>query len=253
MLQAKAMPASSPTISVIVVCRNPGSGLHTTLDSLWCQSHPPELIVIDGASNDGTREWLEARRRRLAMLISEPDRGIYEAMNKGVAGSTSDWVFFLGADDRLAAPSVLAEVHTHLASTDAAVAVGEARFDDGRLYPFAGTDAAIRRNFVHHQAAFYRRSLFDRHGGFDPTLRIQADYEYNLRLLHAGEVFTRLPIRVSECTSGGLSDSGRWANYCEEIIVRHRHFPSAHCLPWDALAMIRYLRKKLVTAHPRHG
>lgn len=229
---------------MIVVCRNPGPRLHAALESIWSQTFRAEIIVVDGASTDGTREWLEARSDRITTLISEPDNSIYDAMNKGIAAVTSEWLLFLGADDSFASPATLNEATKHLADTQADVVVGEARFDDGRLYPFRGSDAAIRRNFVHHQATFYRRSLLERHGAFDTTLRIQADYEHNLRLLHAGAVFTSIPLRIAECASGGLSDSGHWANYREEISVRHRHFSFWRCWPWDGLALIRYVRKQ---------
>ena len=246
MLSAKAMPASPPSISVIVVCRNPGTRLHAALASIWNQTFRAEVVVVDGASTDGTREWLEARRDRIQTLISEPDNGIYDAMNKGIAAATSEWLLFLGADDSFATPSTLTEAAKHLAGTHAAVVVGEARFDDGRLYPFRGSRAAIRRNFVHHQATFYRRAVFARYGAFDTSLRIQADYEHNLRLLRAGAEFTALPLRLAECASGGTSDSGRWANYREEITVRHRHFPAWRCWPWDLFAVLRCARKKVV-------
>ena len=240
------MPASPPSISVIVVCRNPGARLRTALESVWAQTFLPELVVIDGASTDGSREWLESQRPRIAALVSEPDAGIYPAMNKGLAATTADWVLFLGADDRLATPTTLAEAANSLATTDASVASGEARFDDGRLYSFGGIHTAIRRNFVHHQATFYRRALFTRHGSFDSSLRIQADYEFNLRLLRRRERFARLALRVADCASGGLSDSGRLQNYREEIVARHRHFAAVRCLPWDALSVARFIRKQIL-------
>ncbi len=247
------MPASSPSISVIVVCRNPGIRLHRALESIWSQTHSAELIVIDGASTDGSREWLETQRPRITTLVSEPDGGIYDAMNKGIAQATGEWVFFLGSDDRLASPRVLADVVPLLAQTRDFIAVGEARFDDGRVYAFSGVNPAIRRNFVHHQAAFYRRSCFVSHGAFDLTMRIQADYEFNLRLLNAAKTFATLPLSISECSAGGLSDSGRWTNYREEISVRHRHFPAWRCFPWDVLSVIRCLRKKILLTCRRHA
>lgn len=236
------MPA--PLISILIVCRNPGPRLRAALDSLWGQQNAAvEIVVVDGASTDGTAEWLAENRSRLAACLSEPDHGIYDAMNKAVAQATGEWILFLGADDRLAAPDVLARAAAELSRTTASVLVGEARYDDGRRYPFAGVHAAIRRNFVHHQAAFYRRELFTRHGAFDPSLRIQADYDYNLRLLRAGATFAPLPLHISNCAPGGASDSGRWANYREEITARHRHFPAWRCWPWDASVVVRWLRK----------
>src|SRR4051812_37303583 len=83
MLASNAMSAA-PSLSIIVACKNPGARLHAALASVWEQKHvQPELIVIDGASTDGTREWLESHRARCATLISAADAGVYDAMNKG--------------------------------------------------------------------------------------------------------------------------------------------------------------------------
>lgn len=239
-------------ISIIIVCKNPGPRLHAALESIWEQtlSPTPQIVVVDGDSIDGTREWLDGRRHRIDALVSEPDDGLYAAMNKGVALALGQWVLFLGSDDRLSAPSSLADAALVLAKTTATVVSGEARFSDGRIYRFAGAGAAIRRNFVHHQATFYRRDVFARHGGFDKSLRIQADYEHNLRLLVAREPFHPVSLRVAECAGGGLSDSGRWANYLEEISVRHRYFSAWRCWLWDLLAIARCVRKKTILSFP---
>src|SRR6185312_9288122 len=86
MVNLKAM--SPVSISVIVVCRNPGPRLRAALESVWNQrGTQAELVVVDGASTDGTREWLEQQRSRLGTLISENDSGVYEAMNKGLAAA----------------------------------------------------------------------------------------------------------------------------------------------------------------------
>jgi putative colanic acid biosynthesis glycosyltransferase len=238
------MPA--PLISVVLVCRNPGARMRDALESVLLQEEAEkEVVVIDGASTDGTREWLETQRIWLGTLVSEPDSGVYDAMNKGVNAARGDWVLFLGADDLLAT-GVLSQLGPALRQSAAGVVVGEASYDDGRSYPLADPRAAIRRNFIHHQAAFYQRTLFTAHGRFDAGLRIMADYEFNLRLLQAGVRFQSVPVRVAACTSGGLSDAGRWSSYREEITVRHRHFPAWQCWPWDLGSVARCLRKKAV-------
>jgi putative colanic acid biosynthesis glycosyltransferase len=237
---------SVPLISVVVVCRNPGSRLRDALESVLLHEEAEvETVVIDGASSDGTREWLETQRPWLSTLVSEPDSGVYDAMNKGVAAARGEWVLFLGADDRLLT-GALSHISPLLQQSEAGVVVGEASYDDGRSYPLADTRTAVRRNFVHHQAAFYRRSLFTAHGRFDAGLRIMADYEFNLRLLQAGVVFQSAPVHMAACTSGGLSDAGGWTGYREEIAVRHRHFPAWQCWLWDLAAVARWLRKKLL-------
>jgi putative colanic acid biosynthesis glycosyltransferase len=243
-----------PLISVIIACRNPGPRLARAVESVRMQDFSAhEIVVIDGASSDGTREWLSANAGSLGTVVSEPDGGVYEAMNKGVARAKGEWVLFLGADDELAGSSVLKRAAALLDPGAGDVFAGEARFDDGRIYRFAGAGAAVRRNFVHHQAAFYRRTLFARLGGFDGGLRVQADYDFNLRLMRAGCRFQSLPLRVAECASGGLSDQGSWQNYREEIAVRHRHFGSVRSAAWDAGSVVRCFRKKILGAVKHHA
>jgi glycosyltransferase involved in cell wall biosynthesis len=252
MLAANAMSAA-PIFSVIVVCKNPGAPLHAALTSVWAQRDAAlELIVIDGGSTDGSRAWLESQPSRIATLISEPDHGIYDAMNKGVARARGEWVCFLGADDRLAGEGVLGETATWMKQTEADVVSGEAAFDDGRIYKLQARVNPLVRNFVHHQATFYRRALFAAHGGFDTTLAIMADYEFNVRLWKKGVRFKSIPLRIAACGVGGLSDAGGWRGYREEIVVRHRHFSAARCLPWDALSVARFFRKKTILSIARH-
>jgi putative colanic acid biosynthesis glycosyltransferase len=239
--------ADSPLISVIVVCKNPGPSLYEALTSVWAQRHiVPELVVVDGASTDGSRDWLETHRSRLAAFRSEPDAGVYDAMNKGIATATGKWVLFLGADDRLASDTVLGQATGLLAITQARVATGEAAYDNGRVYRMDPQPNPVARNFVHHQATFYRRELFTQHGSFDRALAIMGDYDLNARLWKNKVEFTALPLRVANCRSGGLSDAGGWRGYREEITVRHRYFPLVRCLVWDIGSIVRFLRKKML-------
>jgi glycosyltransferase involved in cell wall biosynthesis len=220
---------------------------------VWEQQHvAPEIIVIDGGSTDGTREWLATQQRRFGVWVSEPDAGVYDAMNKGVARARGDWVYFLGSDDRLCGENVLGEVLNWAGKTDAGVLAGEAAFDDGRIYKFRSPVNARARNFVHHQAAFYRRGLFEENGGYDASLAVMADYEFNLRLWKSRIRFKPIPLRIAACGTGGISDGGSWRVYREEITVRHRYFPAARCVLWDALSVVRFLRKKILRSIARH-
>ena len=238
------MSAALP-FSIIIPCRNPGPKVRDALASVWAQSGVGiELIVVDGGSTDGTREWLESNRSRIAVLLTEPDQGIYDAMNKGIAAAHSEWLMFLGADDRLN-PGVLARALGH-PNAQGDVLAGAAAYRDGRVYRFSPDTSPAARNFLHHQAALYRRDLFERFGRFDTTLRIAADYDFNLRLWHAGVPIAPVPIDFAVCGIGGKSDGGAWAVYREEITVRHRHFAAPRCWWWDAAAMARFLRKQVV-------
>ena len=237
---------------MIVVCKNPGPRLESALLSVWEQRElRPELIVIDGGSTDGTREWLETQRPRIATLVSESDKGVYDAMNKGLTAARGEWVLFLGADDELSTDLALSAMHLQLQQTAGGVGVGEAVYADGRSYRLAAAPNPRARNFVHHQAAFYRRSLFGEKGGFDPTLAVMADYDFNLRLWKSHVRFKPFPLLVTRCGTRGLSDRGSWQGYREEIRVRHRHFAAYQCWLWDVVSVLRYLRKKIVRSLAR--
>jgi glycosyltransferase involved in cell wall biosynthesis len=245
--------SAAPPISVILVCKNPGARLHAALDSVWAQLHvQPEIIVIDGASTDGSREWLETQRARISTLVSEPDDGIYAAMNKGIALARGEWVLFLGADDRLVGDMILSEALNWMRKTEAGVAAGEAAYDDGRIYKLDSRVNPLARNFVHHQSTFYRRTLFEENGDFDTKLAVMADYELNVRLWKNRVRFKPIPLRIAACGTRGTSDSGHWRGYREEITVRHRYFSAHRCLWWDALSVVRYVRKKIVRSLFRH-
>lgn len=245
MLAAIAM-SGAPTLSVIVACKNPGSRLSTALSSVWEQQHVQlELLVIDGGSTDGSREWLEARRDRCAAVMFEEDGGAFAAMNRGVACARGDWIYFLGTQDRIAGDRVLSETINWTRKTEAGVVAGEAAFDDGRIERLRSNANPIARNFVPRPAAFYRRTLFEENGGFDPSLTVMADYEFNVRLWKGRVRFKPIPVRVAACGVGGPPVVSPWQEFREEIAVRHRYFSAARALPWDALTLLRYVRSRL--------
>ena len=249
------MPAA-PSISVILVCKNPGPRVKAALGSIWQQLHVhPEIIVVDGGSTDGSRAWLESQRERLTTLISEPDAGIYPAMNKGVARATGDWILFLGADDRLVGDMVLSESVNWMKKTEAGVAAGEVAYDDGRIYKLRSHVNPCARNFVRHQGTFYRRSLFAENDGFDPALAFMADYDFNVRLWKNRVRFKPIPLRITASSLRPASHSGRWQATREEIKVRHRYFSLIGCLPWDAVSVLRFVLRKIPSpfTRPRSG
>lgn len=241
------MTDPTPTFSVIVVCKNPGDRLRAALRSVWDQRWTkPELIVVDGGSTDGAREWLESEKARIDTLISEPDRGVYQAMNKGLAAATGTWVIFLGADDRFDNDMALSATLEFMHGTEAGVVCGEARYDDGRLYHMRSRPNPPARNFLHHQSTFYRRALFAENGVFDESLAVMGDYDFNLRLWKQRVRFKPIKLRIAECRSGGLSDGGSWRVYREEITVRHRYFPAWRCWLWDLASVVRFVRKQII-------
>jgi len=235
-------------VSVILVCRNPGQPVRDAVTSVLGQRSAAgdaallELEIVDGASTDGTLAWLQALDDPRVRWTSAPDDGVYAAMNLGLQRARGTWCLFLGADDVLAHPDVLRTVAPRLRASTADLVAGRAAYTDGRAYR-PRPDRAAWRNFAHHQACFYRTETLRRLGGYDATLRIQADYDLNLRLLRESGDVEVIPEQVARCAPGGLSDAGRWENYREEITVRHRHIPAWRALGWDGAAVLRWARK----------
>jgi len=216
-----------PLLSIIVVTYNAAATLQGTLESVWAQDGDWwELLVIDGASTDGTAEIVKRQAGCLAYWQSQPDRGIYDAMNQGVDRARGQWLYFLGADDQLE-PGVLAQVQPFLREP-AVLCYGDVRFSNGAVMQSAMNSRMVFQNMVHHQAAFYHRSLFADFR-YDTSLRILSDYELNLRIYLQGLPTRRMDLTIAHCYAGGASSqlplslretnqvrrrylSGRWRN-----------------------------------------
>lgn len=187
-------------ISIITATRQDVDTLPDCLASVAGQSYPDrEHIVIVGTSTDGTLAVLEAHRPQFAALVSEPDQGLYEALNKGLALATGDVVGFLHADDLFADANVLARIAAAFATpTDQGTVeavygdlVYVAKQNTGRVIRYwrAGEfqPARLRWGWMPpHPTLYLRRSVLQRHGGFDPCYRIAADYDLILRMLGGG-------------------------------------------------------------------
>jgi glycosyltransferase len=204
-------------ISIITVTWNVCDTVSDCLASVAAQTHADcEHVVIDGASTDGTRELLEAHRAQLAVLVSEPDRGIYDALNKGLARVTGDVVGLLHADDVFADAQVLARVAEAFADPAVEAVYGDlvyvAREAPDRVIRYwrAGDfqPQRLRRGWMPpHPTLYLRRSVYERIGGFDTRYRIAADYDFMLRVLTqlSGQV-RYLPQVLVRMRLGGVSN-----------------------------------------------
>lgn len=175
-----------------------------------------EYIVVDGASTDGTHAALEPFKSRLNTIVSEPDRGIYDAMNKGLALTTGDVVGFLNADDRYAHAEVLARVARAFKDPDLQACFGDlAMLSQGeganvlrcwRSSPFR--PGAFNRGWMPpHPTFFARKEVYSRLGGFRPEFRIAADFELMLRFLEKHRIHsTHIPEVLIHMRAGGASN-----------------------------------------------
>jgi len=180
-------------ISIITVCFNSAATINDTLRSVADQTHADiEHIVVDGASADQTLALVRANASDKLKLISEPDQGIYDAMNKGIAAASGEFVGFLNGDDMFAQASSVSDLvaAVRLADADAVYAdlVYVRAGDTNAVVRFwrSGKFSASRLRFgwmPPHPTFYVRRELLQQVGGFDASMRIAADYDLMLRVL----------------------------------------------------------------------
>ena len=209
-------------ITVITVAFNAEHTIAETLDSVAAQVHPDiEHIVVDGASTDGTLEVVKRRCKRVARLVSEPDHGIYDAMNKGLRLATGDIIGFLNADDVYADTGVLERVSATMETEKL-----DAMFGDAEFVGPDRPDHALRRYrserfrpgriawgwMPAHPTLFLRRHVYERFGLFRTDYRIAGDFELVARMFHSGTLsYRHMPEVLVRMRTGGVSTGG-WRN-----------------------------------------
>ena len=230
-------------LSVITVNLNHRAGLEETLASVRAQTfRDVEQIVVDGGSSDGSLDVIRASAPTIARWVSEPDSGIYNAMNKGIRMASGDYLLFLNSGDCLAAPDVLDGVFRE-DDPDCGMIYGdtlrktsggeELRTTPGRLTPFA-----FYKFRVCHQSVVYRRSLFETHGGYDESFKISADAEFNVRCLRAGVKARRVDFPIARYEGGGVSATATAAATAENNRIWQRHLGPGILEDYDRLAAL---------------
>src|SRR5215211_1823267 len=183
--KAKRGDAANPLVSVITVVRNGASGIEKTISAVLAQTYPNlEYLIIDGASADGTLDVVRRFDDRIDYWMSEPDNGLYEAMEKGIALVTDPdaYVLFANSDDRLYSPDAVELLVTEGRGAD--FVYGKELLTDGQASSVLGSEVTLehlaRRN-ISHAASLTRRRVFDVVGTFDPRYKLVADYDFFVR------------------------------------------------------------------------
>jgi len=206
-------------VSIVTVCFNSAATVGETLRSVAAQTwRDVEHIVIDGASTDGTLDVLKLNSPRLARVVSEPDGGIYDAMNKGVRAATGDVIGFLNADDCYADAQVLQRVVSAIKGGKLDAVFGDVAFFSARA-----PDRVVRRYRSNrfrperlawgwmpaHPGLFVKRAIFERVGEFSTSYRIAGDFEWIARAFYRANLrYRHLPSILVHMRTGGISTSG---------------------------------------------
>lgn len=206
-------------VSIITVAYNAAETIEETLQSVASQTHSElEYIVIDGGSTDGTLDLIGRYSDTVDVLVSEPDAGIYDAMNKGVIRTTGEVVGILNSDDAYADPQVIADVVHALQASAADACYADLDYVDRadpskilrRWKSGAFRKAAFKMGWMPpHPTFFLKKAAYERHGMYRTELTTSADYELMLRMLYKHEVTVAyLPRVIVKMKMGGQSNAG---------------------------------------------
>lgn len=198
--------SSYPKISIGLVVYNGVEHIRSALNSIARQSYRSiELIVVDGGSMDGTKNVLSEYADHISALVSEPDKGIYDAMNKVCTLATGDWLIFLGCDDVFL--DTLKNMPELMINPDAVYYGDVIVSSSGKIYGGVFSKYRLMRQNICHQALFYPRSVYKKYS-YSLDYKWLADYVYNLKLFGDAIPFVYAGVVVSIFNDKGVSSQG---------------------------------------------
>lgn len=230
--------------SIITINYNNCDGLRKTIESVISQSYKDyEFIVIDGGSSDGSRELIEQHSCNIDYWVSEPDKGIYNAMNKGIRQAKGDYLNFMNSGDAFYDPEVLACVDKELGDYD--IVIGKEFHHNPKTGESSTTFLPARISMVTffvsylpHQSGFIKKSLFNDFL-YDENLHIVGDWKFYMQQIVCNERTVKLTnIIVSRREQGGISNANSSLNSEERLNVLHEILPPGVFKDYDSLAKL---------------
>lgn len=240
-------------LSIITVNYNNREGLQRTIDSVVSQTFRDfEWIVIDGGSTDGSKELIKQYADHFSYWVSEPDKGIYNAMNKGILKATGEYIMFLNSGDQLLTDCTLSESFSKKWNED--ILYGDA------LYNFTSgkwkykTPATITANYLinngtilHSGGSFIKRQLFIDYGVYDENLRIVADWKFFIQAIVCGTATTKhLNITLSLYDVTGISTTNQKLVQQEHDLVLAQMFSPPIISSFQQLSYLEKENKQML-------
>ena len=213
-----------PKVSIITIVFNGQKSIERTIKSVLAQRYPNiEYIIIDGGSTDGTIDVIKKYRDRIAYWMSEPDKGIADAFNKGLRQAKGEIIGFINSDDWYNEDTV-SKVVPHFERYS--VVYGDVQFwDNGKKQErtFGNHKKLNQGMTIAHPAVFVKKEVYEKFGGFNISFKIAMDYEFIAKLYHNGISFFNIDTVIVNMNVGGLSDR-KWVQaFLEERKVKERY------------------------------
>jgi glycosyltransferase involved in cell wall biosynthesis len=216
-----------PKLTIITINYNNLEGLKRTVDSVVNQTWQEfEYIVIDGGSTDGSAAYIESQSKHIDYWLSEPDKGIYNAMNKGIAKATGEYLLFLNSGDHLYSHKVLEENQKHIVNYDLVyfdLQIWNGTISKMVCFPDKLCFSHLFEGYLPHPATFISRSLFDVVGLYDENLKVVSDWKFFILAVFK---YHCSYIKISETISTYYLDgiSSQIDNYDERNQVLEQYF-----------------------------
>ena len=196
-------------ITVITICFNAESIIEETILSVLKQTYKNlEYIIIDGASSDNTINIVNKYKDKISKIVSEPDKGIYDAMNKGIEHATGEWINFMNAGDKFVSDHVLEDIFFQTISKSVSFIYSDCNIclNQKRLYTL---ETSVEKGIIQHQCSIYRRSLHDTCGLYISYRKnIVSDYLFFNHI--PAELFMKTSVIIADYDFAGFSQ----ANWC---------------------------------------
>ncbi|WP_072546504.1 glycosyltransferase family 2 protein [Mediterranea massiliensis] len=243
----------TPKFSVITVCYNAEATLEDTIQSVISQTyHHVEYIIVDGASKDRTMDIVNRYRERISVVVSEPDKGLYDAMNKGIRLATGDYLCFLNAGDSFHEDDTLQQmVHSIHGTLLPDVLYGETELVDHeghflRMRRLQAPEHLTWKSFrqgmlVCHQAFFARRDLVM---PYDLRYRFSADFDWCIKIMKQSKVLHNTHLTLIDYLSEGMTTRNHKASLKERFRIMVRHYGWASTVAFHLWFVLRLLLKK---------
>jgi glycosyltransferase involved in cell wall biosynthesis len=232
-------------ISVVTAVRNGSDKIEKTIASVTGQDYKAvEYIVIDGGSTDGTLEKLKKHGKQIDFWSSEPDRGISDAFNKGIARAKGDLVGILNAGDWYERNALSTVAEAYRSHPDVDVFCGSIRFWDHNspvLHCYSNSELLERETSVYHPTVFVKRTSYEKYGVYDESYRYAMDYELLLRFKRKGARFLSIDKTIANMPLDGIS-SKHWYRALKEVRkARSAYFPFYNVVYYHLLAVLKNL------------
>lgn len=243
----------TPKFSVITVTYNAESVLEDTILSVISQTyHHVEYIIVDGASKDGTLSIINRYKDRITKVISEPDKGLYDAMNKGIRQATGDYLCFLNAGDSFHEDNTLQQiVHTITEKELPDVLYGETALVNNkrhflRMRRLSTPEVLTWKSFkqgmlVCHQAFFAKTSLTE---PYDLQYRFSADFDWCIRVMKKARTLHNTHLTIIDYLEEGMTTQNRKASLKERFRIMARHYGMISTVAHHAWFVLRAVLKK---------